>query len=88
MRLIDADNLKHAFGNDYLDDDLCKLSGQPTIRQLIDASPTVDAAPVVHAKWLPVDDKFDAFDCSECGAMVMCKHKYCPHCGAKMDMED
>lgn len=34
--------------------------------------------------WIPVDDKNDAFDCSECIAMVAKKTKYCPGCGAKM----
>ena len=34
--------------------------------------------------WIPVDDKNDAFDCSECIAMVAKKTNYCPRCGAKM----
>lgn len=34
--------------------------------------------------WIPVDDKNDAFDCSECIAMVARKSNYCPRCGAKM----
>lgn len=34
--------------------------------------------------WIPVDDKNDAFDCSECIAMVAKKTNYCPGCGAKM----
>lgn len=38
-----------------------------------------------HGEWLPVDDALDAFDCSECDAMVQRKHNYCPKCGAKMD---
>lgn len=41
-------------------------------------------------RWIPVDDKFDAFDCSECGAMVSKQLNYCPECGAAMikTMED
>ena len=37
-----------------------------------------------YGEWLPVDDKNDAFDCSECDVMVVKKHNYCPNCGAKM----
>ena len=37
-----------------------------------------------EAEWLEVDDKHDAFDCSNCGAMASRKCLYCPGCGAKM----
>ena len=37
-----------------------------------------------EAEWLEVDDKHDAFDCSNCGAMAGRKCLYCPGCGAKM----
>lgn len=40
---------------------------------------------VVHGFWIPVDNKLDAFDCSECDSMVSNIMNYCPHCGAKMD---
>lgn len=40
---------------------------------------------IVHGEWLPVDEKEDAFDCSECDAMVHRRHNFCPKCGAKMD---
>lgn len=46
-----------------------------------------DTVPVVHGRWLPVDEKNDAFDCSECDAMVHKRMNYCPKCGAKMDLE-
>ena len=35
--------------------------------------------------WIPVDEDNDAFDCSECIAMVARKTNYCPRCGAKME---
>lgn len=41
---------------------------------------------VPHGRWIPVDDKYDAFDCSECDAMVRRRHNFCPKCGAKMDL--
>ena len=35
--------------------------------------------------WLPVDELYDAFDCSECSAMVKYPYDVCPHCGAKIN---
>lgn len=37
-----------------------------------------------EAEWLDVDESNDAFDCSNCNAMVSRKCLYCPGCGAKM----
>lgn len=53
-------------------------------REAILNAPTFEAEPIRYGEWLPVDDKNDAFDCSECDVMVMKKHNYCPNCGAKM----
>ena len=57
-------------------------------REAILNAPTFEAEPIRYGKWLPVDDKNDAFDCSECDVMVMRKHNYCPNCGAKMRKEN
>lgn len=94
MRLIDADALnhvmqdveKHFLEEGYVDGSLplniCKI----IVGDVINKSPTVDAAPVVHAKW--VFDRPYHYKCSACNnmwssvAMVM---SYCPNCGAKMD---
>lgn len=38
---------------------------------------------VVHAEWIPVDDTNDAFDCSECDAMVRQRYNFCTKCGMK-----
>jgi hypothetical protein len=52
-----------------------------------------DVKPVRHGRWLDMDS-FDAhyqpiYQCSECGKQVadnyISCHKYCLHCGAKMD---
>lgn len=47
-----------------------------------------DVAEVRHGEWIPVDEKRDAFDCSECDAMASRMMNYCPNCGARMDKED
>ncbi len=59
------------------------------IKTIADA-PTVDAAPVVHGKWITrcVFDE-NPFECSECGNSTnVVGYKICPYCGAKMDKED
>lgn len=33
--------------------------------------------------WMPVDEKFDAFDCELCDAMVSKPYRNCPKCGAE-----
>lgn len=39
-----------------------------------------------HGYWIPVDEKCDAFDCSECVAMVQKPTNYCPRCGSEMEV--
>ena len=55
------------------------------IQALVDQQ-AVDAAPVVHANWIPSADYKRA--CSHCGcpASLWEFNKYCPNCGAKMNM--
>ena len=64
-------------------------------RKLIEAGyakqPTVDVQEVRHGRWIANDlggYKW-AYYCSECGWVdgypFNDRHKYCPHCGAKMD---
>lgn len=60
-------------------------------RKLIEEAPTVDAAPVVHGRW--VNQGFNPVCCSVCGVTpnalrgttVQPDFKFCPYCGAKMD---
>ena len=67
--------------------------------KLIDLSdyPTVDAVPVVHGRWIPIEydgyadgnPVWDLWECSECqeehGGDEDTLTPYCPNCGAKMD---
>lgn len=79
MRVIEAEKLiMRPLGNgDYI-----------VTREAILNAPTFEAEPIRYGEWLPVDDKNDAFDCSECDVMVMKKHNYCPNCGARMVKEN
>lgn len=99
MRLIDTDKLK--FPNIAIFD--MKLHGVtvPMVRllDLKELMPTVDAVPVKHGRW--AENKYGLITCSKCGNLPLeamtgslitmhyepCESKYCPHCGAKMDLE-
>lgn len=62
---------------------------------MLDALPAVDAAPVVHGRWIPRKGKwFSYFQCSVCGEKISyptadgkALPNYCPNCGAKMGGE-
>lgn len=64
----------------------------------IKTAPAADVAPVVHGKWIQPHwhNSVHAMNCSVCGGEVQHAEfrgvaKYysrCPHCGAKMDLED
>lgn len=60
-----------------------------SIAEAIHDLPAVDAAPVVHGKWMDILDKpdWDQKMCSVCGDYFCCQNNYCPNCGAKMDSE-
>lgn len=60
-----------------------------------DYIPTADVAPVIHAKWIFVNDRCGCSNCRLClsydgnGVIIDMSHlPYCPHCGARMDLED
>ena len=100
MRLIDADELleKHTCDVYGAYDDSCMV--QAVFAPYIKGAPTIEAAPVVHGRWIPIEydgyadgyPVWDLWECSECRE----EHSgdedtltpYCPNCGAKMDKGD
>lgn len=89
MRLIDADEaLRLMSGWDWQD-----LYLPSHFKELVlDECETVDAEPVRHGKWVENGSGYDwYFECSECrckdGYPIKDRYKYCPHCGAKMDLD-
>ena len=59
----------------------------------IEAMPIIDAAPVVHGRWILKETcgkNTEKFHCSVCNKIPksLCIETYCPDCGAKMDLEE
>ena len=88
MRLIDADELK-----ELIDWTFAKPPfSRKTIKHMIDMARTVDAAPVMHGRW--IDETFEPwglvhhpYKCNLCGDHAEFASPYCPNCGARMDEE-
>lgn len=90
-RLIDADALFRRVSKElgssvmYLPIDF---------QEMIVDSPAVDAAPVVHGRWIASDKYKGYMVCSNCTDAYVApawldegKWRYCPACGARMDGE-
>lgn len=61
------------------------------IRDVINGLPAVDAEPVRHGEWIYQDDDLMSWKtCSlcRCESFTLDDARYCPYCGAKMDLED
>jgi hypothetical protein len=88
MRLIDAVALKKTLEEAGLGDhSLIESVLAAGVYAGIDDAPTVDAVPVVHARWLY--DRPQHYKCSACksmwGELMKRMAHFCPNCGAKMD---
>lgn len=69
-------NQKECQYNDFSRRDFCGW---------LDDAPIVDAAPVKHGHWEDVGSL--SCRCSECGCKNYRETRFCPNCGAKMDLE-
>lgn len=96
MRLVDADSLFRYMNkrvtdlfHEYGTYDHYATGFDDALMYIMDA-PTIDAVPVVHAKWNRVDEdwrhQMAGNKCSACGFVLFGPvGSYCPRCGAKMD---
>lgn len=100
MRLIDADEALRLFGEEYEETKELIHNGETQLDSLAEGFteahhiikyilPTVDVAPVVHARWVSFLDGDHImperyYRCSRCGRVESRRQPYC-HCGAKMD---
>lgn len=89
MRLIDADTLWRVFEDTTWWDN----SDRGEAQSLLEDAPTIDAMPVVHAKW-----RYELYPtvwygggsppeyvCSHCEDRAYNTYDFCPNCGALMD---
>ena len=65
------------------------------VKTLIARQKAADVAPVQHGRWINANSRPKTYErrCTACGGRayfcgVGCSYKYCPNCGAKMDLED
>lgn len=74
--------------------DITAETGALETQRRVQALPAADVVPVVHAKWEHTHTSESYFNecwrCSACGfddteGFVF---EFCPHCGAKMDLEE
>lgn len=78
-----------AFDDKRVDRNYGDVSPESVIK-VIESIPAVDAAPVVHGRWI---DSKDDHQCSACKKHVFLdvyvwkaiQFKFCPNCGAKME---
>lgn len=83
MRLIDADVLRESFDSNT-------WQGEMLIA-VVDAQPTIEAAPVVHGEWEKTSEYMPIYGCSICKERNLFKNgdnvfsNFCPNCGARMD---
>lgn len=99
MRPIDAEHLKHEVNRIDGFAGCADVSEKTLIgfNMMIDLEPTVGTVPVVHAHWIPCEDKTgegsNTYKCSSCGGIQILIDgtpkengwEFCPHCGAKME---
>lgn len=89
MRLVDADELREEILKEDYDNDTIN-----NLLDLVDFSKTVDVEPIKHGRWFLERDPNGnpyCFHCSCCDSDyhhigVTSATKYCPNCGAKMDI--
>ena len=94
MRLIDADVLVEEMEKEiyrYWNEDGGGYYLAEDAIEEVKLAPTVDAEPVRHGKWQPMNERNeiygDVYMCDNCGhGFIICENfNYCPKCGAKMD---
>lgn len=86
--LIDRLNKNLSACNHGTFSEMCYADTIETVKHL----PAADVEPVRHGRWLDCEAHNDIEQCSECGMIFSYpsyyRYKFCPNCGAKMDLED
>ena len=81
-RLIDAEKAWKKAQRIYSDPVLLHA-----IKNVLDSTETIEAAPVVHGQTEEIEPCRIAVDrqCCSCGTPMCSQDNYCPNCGARMD---
>ena len=101
MRLIDADALKKEIykwmpkdQETWMDSEIPPIENLVvSIMMTIEEQETIDAVPVRYGKWTSHTLGTTGYgttvmhQCSECEIMTISRYRYCPWCGAKMNIE-
>ena len=98
-RLIDADALvekAYWHGEHPSVDDLFAEGVDAVDVSDIEEAPTIEAEPLRHGRWVHTNYAIHwtaKDECSECTYHALDRndlshYNYCPHCGAKMDLEE
>lgn len=95
-RYVDLDKVPQITALLDMEDGLLVSIGD--VRKALRLAQVEDVAPVVHAQWIEQENIYEAsqYICSNCKSEVVDEYetirngeiKYCPCCGAKMDLED
>ena len=82
MRMIDAH-----LAQEIADRNLT-VADAGVVQFVLSHTPTIEAEPVIHAKWLVIDSVESLAVCSHCGRsdVIVCGATRCRFCGAKMDL--
>lgn len=71
------------------------INGIESVLEYVENLPAADVSPVQHGRWINANSRPKTYErrCTACGGRayfcgVGCSYKYCPNCGAKMDLED
>ena len=65
-------------------------STKSVLKKIIRSAPAADAEPVAHGRWVPFHSQAagDIQYCSACEIGFAARVRFCPNCGAKMDLEE
>jgi hypothetical protein len=85
-----GDYISRADAVSVIDQKIANRERLEDARALLGSMPAADAAPVVHARWVKVED--GDFYCSRClieaSGVDVSELDYCPKCGARMDANE
>ena len=95
MELVDRKKLIAQYSANPETKGFIELTLDDCVVEALKRAEVIDAAPVVHAKWIQAPGSLHDYCCSRCMGFASLgmfgdyngRTNYCPNCGAKMDLE-